>query len=572
MDALPLSESLIRQHAGEGSFQRGEEELARGAVTLLVRRGDWLTATVAGGEPAPARVRVALNRSGVVEAACTCPSDHRGWCRHVVAVLLAAVREPAAVEERPPIASRRAPLDRDRLRDLVLELVAADPSLADAVDRRLASSAAPPSRPPAAVDARAVKREVRDALHSLDGLRPSEAYWHVGDAVDGVRAVLGRAWAALAAGDARSALAVLAAVTEEYLAGLEYLDDSDGEASAFFAPLGAAWTEAVLSADLTPDERDGWADELDGWSEQLADYGVDDAFGPALEALVRGWDEPPAGPEASLYAEEVTTARLNVLDRQGRVEDFLRLAEDADLTARRATMLVRVGRVQEAVAEALARLTRADDALAVAQALREHGEAERAPTLGEHGLTLEGAKGGLAVWTRDLAESLGETDRALTAAVAAVQEAPDLDAYLAVRRLAEADWPERREGVLTRLRRSRSFYPAGEVEIFLHEGLTGDAIAAVDGSYADDLVMRVAAAAVATHPDWVVTTARRHAESIMDRAKSTAYDAAVAWLATVRDAYRAAAREQEWRAYRAGLLDQHRRKSKLRPMLEALGA
>lgn len=572
MDALPLSESPIRQHAGGGSFPLGEEDLARGAVTSLVRRGDRLTAAVAGSEPAPARVRVVLDRSGVIEVACTCPGDRGGWCRHVVAALLAAVREPAAVEERPPIGSLLAPLDRDRLRDLILELVDADPSLADAIDRRLASSAAPPSRPSPPVDTRAVKREVRDALRSLDGLRPSEAYWHVGGAVDGVRAVLGRAWSAIEAGDARSALAILAAVTEEYLAGWEYLDDSEGEASAFFAPLGAAWTEAVLSADLAPDERAAWADTFDGWSDELADYGSDDAFGPALEALVRGWDVPVAGPAASLYAAEVTAARLNVLDRQGRVEEFLRLAEDADFAARRATMLVREGRVREAVAEAFARLTTAEDALAVAQALREHGEAERALTVGEHGLTLEGAKAGLSVWTRDLAQTLGETDRALAAAVVAVQEAPDLDTYLRVRELAGDHWPERRERVLTRLRRRKSVYPAGEVEIFLHEGLTGDAIAAVDGSYADDLVVRVAAAAVATHPDWVVSTARRRAESIMDRAKSTAYDEAVAWLATAQDAYRAAGREPEWRAYRADLLDQHRRKSKLRPMLEALGA
>ena len=35
------------------------------------------------------------------------------------------------------------------------------------------------------------------------------------------------------------------------------LDDSDGELSGFFEELGPLWTEAILSADLTPTERQG---------------------------------------------------------------------------------------------------------------------------------------------------------------------------------------------------------------------------------------------------------------------------------------------------------------------------
>src|SRR3989442_12618851 len=37
---------------------------------------------------------------------------------------------------------------------------------------------------------------------------------------------------------------------------------SDGEASGFFSDLGTAWTEAVLNADLTREEREQWADQF----------------------------------------------------------------------------------------------------------------------------------------------------------------------------------------------------------------------------------------------------------------------------------------------------------------------
>jgi hypothetical protein len=64
------------------------------------------------------------------------------------------------------------------------------------------------------------------------------------------------------AGDGRSALAILEAVTEEYVARWADLDDSDGEASGLFEELGPLWTEAILSADLTPAERRAWAKRL----------------------------------------------------------------------------------------------------------------------------------------------------------------------------------------------------------------------------------------------------------------------------------------------------------------------
>jgi len=80
----------------------------------------------------------------------------------------------------------------------------------------------------------------------------------------------------------------------------------------------------------------------------------------------------------------------------------------------------------------------------------------------------------------------------------------------------------------------------------------------------------VADAAIATRPDWVIAASRKQAEDIMNGGKAQYYGAAARWLARARDAYRAANREPEWRAYRAELLVQHARKYKLVPLLKAL--
>ena len=197
-------------------------------------------------------------------------------------------------------------------------------------------------------------------------------------------------------------------------------------------------------------------------------------------------------------------------------------------------------------------------------------DAEAALVVGERGLSLEGRKVRLAGWVSDLAEGLGRREIALEATLAAFHADPRLASYLRVWELAGEAWPEHRGRLLDHLRQGTSYLPTGQVDVFLHENLVGDAISAVEGDPFGGLVARVADAAIETHPDWVIETCRRQAEEIMNQGRSKDYDKAVDWLAKVRDAYLAAGREEEWLAHLAELIDHHQRKYKLRPMLEDL--
>jgi uncharacterized Zn finger protein len=84
------------------------------------------------------------------------------------------------------------------------------------------------------------------------------------------------------------------------------------------------------------------------------------------------------------------------------------------------------------------------------------------------------------------------------------------------------------------------------------------------------LVERVADAAMQSHPTWVIKASRQQAEPFMDEGKAQYYRTAANWLAKARAAYRNMGREEEWRLYLDELLDRHRRKYKLVPLLEAL--
>jgi len=260
------------------------------------------------------------------------------------------------------------------------------------------------------------------------------------------------------------------------------------------------------------------------------------------------------------------------LERRGRHEEYLRLSEAAGETTSHAIMLARLGRAQEAVEYGLEHLYAPDEALAVAGALREQGELEEALRIGgERGLSLDGRKGALAAWLRDLAGGVGRTELASKAAVVAFHADPDLASYRRIRALAGERWPEHRAELLDYLRRSVSYHPRGHVEVFLHEDLIQDAIDAVVESPSGDLLGQVADAAIESNPDWVIKTCRKQAEEIMDEGRSRHYDEAMRWLAKARDAYLADGRPEEWRAYLGELINRHQRKYKLRPMLEDLG-
>jgi hypothetical protein len=143
--------------------------------------------------------------------------------------------------------------------------------------------------------------------------------------------------------------------------------------------------------------------------------------------------------------DEVIQARLRVLARRGRYDEYLAFARLMGEPLAYTTMLIERGRLDEAATYGREHLRTADGALALARALLAKDAPTLAFTVAERGLTLGGRKSALAQWLRGAADDHGATALALAAALALYEEEISLDNYLAAQRLAGDDWPQRRD-------------------------------------------------------------------------------------------------------------------------------
>ncbi len=99
------------------------------------------------------------------------------------------------------------------------------------------------------------RRQIIGSLHSLDGMRASDAHGHVGSFAGELRGVQNTAVKLLDAEDPEAALTILLTLLEEASRGIEFIDDSNGELGGFVGELGLPLAEAILSLDLRPLDR-----------------------------------------------------------------------------------------------------------------------------------------------------------------------------------------------------------------------------------------------------------------------------------------------------------------------------
>ena len=581
-----FSEKEIRQGATAASFERGETYFQNEATLSMTRRGDSFHAEVEGSQyqPYQVTVRLAPDNESIVSASCSCHYEGSGWCKHIVAVLLEFLDDPKKVEMQPTLEDLLGAIDAEQLKTLLIELAQSDLRIHDALMLQLQSLPPESGAPEIPVDTQALRRQVRGTIGSLSAMRPSEAYWHVSGVVDEMHHLLQPAYARINVGDGNSALTILQAITAEYVDSWYEMDDSDGEAGDFFEELGRAWTRALLTAEITPAQRRKWAKQFEQWQHEIDDYGIDTAFQPAIKAAQQGWDDPDLvavlngeKPELPYNEDEsydgsksdVIEARLDILERQQRFEEALRLARAADQFARQSAILVALGRPEEALSVLLEGGVSPQEVLMVGERLSEAGAVSEALRAGEYGLSL-GNHAALALWLRNLAREQDADELALRAAIALVRAAPSVPDFQIAGELAGEQWPTLREELLNYLREHDIYHREGAVEIFLHEDLPDDALAKVAKAWDRALVARVVDAVTAQRPNEVIPICRAQAEPTMNEGKSAYYDAAARWVERAKLAYRVAGREAEWERYINDLLTKHQKKYKLRPLLEAV--
>lgn len=160
-----------------------------------------------------------------------------------------------------------------------------------------------------------------------------------------------------------------------------------------------------------------------------------------MEAVANEFlDEAASNGEHFETIRDVVTAKLRILARQEKYEDYLALAHRQRFMMEYACMLALIGRFEEAETVGLEHLTVQNEILALAKQLNEQGALEETLRVAEYGLGLAEDEhpyrsSDLAPWLSTLAEQQHRPELALNAAVAAFFSKSHMDRYQRVQTL-----------------------------------------------------------------------------------------------------------------------------------------
>lgn len=126
-----LTREKIQEHTAGGSYERGQQYLADGAVRSIKRPDNHtLKAQVQGSDVHPYLVSITYDSKDIQTVKCTCPYHEGSWCKHIVAVLLKTLKqEDMPNDKMEQVRSLVKDLDRDGLVKLLERLVEENPSL-----------------------------------------------------------------------------------------------------------------------------------------------------------------------------------------------------------------------------------------------------------------------------------------------------------------------------------------------------------------------------------------------------------------------------------------------------------
>lgn len=129
-----ISEASIQRKTDVKVFGRGEDYFESGMIIKPVRVENILFAHCQGSGYEPYRVKVTFNKRAIGDAACDCPYDWGGYCKHLVALLLIHIRAPEKIEARESVATVLVDWKQDELTAVIAQMVEHYPELYGLLD------------------------------------------------------------------------------------------------------------------------------------------------------------------------------------------------------------------------------------------------------------------------------------------------------------------------------------------------------------------------------------------------------------------------------------------------------
>jgi hypothetical protein len=623
VEFAPLGDDQIAAQTDAGSFSRGKTYFRGKRIFNAVRRGDLLRARCRGSSGGPYLVEASLAPTGdpgarnPVRYHCTCPRG--GFCKHVVALLLTWQERPEAFDI------------------LVAAMVSAHPELEPLIALPPPATMTPNAAP---VDETAIRRIVAGALHDPDEYEERGGYGQYDryefsygyDEYDDASQVAAELRKVVEYGDAyvdggfwRNALVVSAVLAEQLAPEIGEYYDEEGElsrllhrADANLAACLEAQAQAAADERFTTDERMRLIDAIFAiWEADIAagGIGLSEAGPEAVGALatpaelehvrerLRGMILPTAGdPAPRQWHNRAVIGFLSLLKGDAGLtdEELLAAYRDAELWQDAATLLLEMGRPEEAISLAARKLDTVHMLIAFADRLAAANDPERIgqairlvdDRLWEHeGQNIHHDQM-LREWLERRHLEHGSPEKALALAQDRFQVSPTKPTYDAVRTAAlhpgqsGVDWPKLRSTLLAALAKSNAHYAlidihleasevAEAIDVLRRLEKSGGADATgwdgVYGSSAGSYSARVAAAAETRFPDDAVQIYRRLADRLIAERGRANYQTAAGYLARVKRVLAEHGKAEEWSSLIADLRAANKSLRALKEELDLLG-
>ena len=328
-----LTEQTIRAHSTPQIFVWGQKDYQQGAVISLIQKDHLIEAEVEDREDIFHFVVIEGDVHQITSARCSCTYEGKGWCKHIVAVLLKySATEPHHTEQHSRLENLLGQMTLYQLQELVRTLVKQEEHLIKSIETFLFSSTASVSQ-----------CHFPHSIHAKVWYRQIHNSFNYGFENDSIQRLLVHISTFILSGEIGNSFTLLELVSEQAVQRwrkYEYEDDyeDEGGIAAFFSQLDQLWAEAILNFHLSLEQREYWESYLNKLESQIVELGGD--FTTALNALQYYWDYPPLQEifsgvrEQPLWEEEIRKEKqelvhlyLRLLAQQQRYDAYLRLAQ-----------------------------------------------------------------------------------------------------------------------------------------------------------------------------------------------------------------------------------------------------
>ncbi|MBA3534274.1 MAG: hypothetical protein H0T73_20325 [Ardenticatenales bacterium] len=566
-----LTEETVCHYLPTSSFDQGQHLYREGRLFNTLCRGNQLEGYCEGARHERHRASVVLGSEGIVSDSCTCAIGTA--CKHVAALLVAWVHEPRRFPEREAVNETLAKMGRNELMALVQEMLRRAPELERLLDLPLlvpGTALVPNEEQRTPVDAERYRRQLRYAMRGT-----SEDDWteSTEDLAREIASIVDIGERFGAQGDWENAQGAYQAILDEVLPGYGMLYD-EGEVADELRRAVTGLGDCLEARVKEPRVRRTLLQALLDSVRWNIDYGRVNISGAApgfivdyampedrealRQAILAAVAALPQTERGQSWRHEAWGRLLLELDeRDGNVERFLKSAEEEALYWPLFETLVRLGRLEEATHIARHHLTETlEDRMRAAEALEQAGRPLEGLQLAEAGLANDPSEK-LAPWLAERYEQNGEPERALALHQSQWKSAPSVELYEMIEELATSldQWGDLQPTLIEALEQQHRW--AMLSRLHLREEAWEQAWEAAGREGAASLRLEVAQAAEALHPEWAIQAYTEEAERRIRHRGRDSYAVAARYLRRVRDLYQQAEREQEWKQFIGDLRERY---------------